>query len=248
MISLGRTSFGPNAGLSSRYVTQTNVGLLGVLIVCCWLLLGRKSGPITKMIAVGVLAGASICSGYSARAEWKLSPNRQRTYELMKARSLIGEFLSMDELKIFQAGDSPDHIKSAILIWREYSLGPFHEYRGRRQDFLVNYLSGTHAPEGEGWRWVSQEAVLLIRAGRHQSVSVTVYRPAGDYASELALAVDGAPPVTRKLPEGVSSFTLDLRPGQITRVHLTANHSIGPDQADMRNRAYVLSSIVPYTK
>ncbi len=189
MIAYGRTMFGAEAGLASRYASQTQLGLIG-LVVATLFIRGRSS-PVIRQTLLLLLSFILVSSVLSNRSEWRIAPYRHENYKKLESMTLTPQLFPDKDFQMFQDGTTPADIaaiKGAINIWRAYRLGPYGSIGHTLASATL--LSGWYGWEGNQI-WMGKESEAYFLTGPLGEMSLSAYLPAPYIPNGITLFIDG---------------------------------------------------------
>ena len=131
IILVGRLSYGITYGMSSRYVVETQLGIIGVAWIFIYYYkvkiksfdLKNFKSVLTALIICFILGGQVISNIH----EWRTSPYRKIAFEKMRSIAANSENYSNDDLMIFQY--EPQQVRVGIEIMKKYKLNVFSDYK-----------------------------------------------------------------------------------------------------------------------
>lgn len=128
LILVGRLNYGIDYGMSSRYMNETQYGLIGVLWIISLLFdisneKKRYSYYITSVVIFVILGQLS-----TNFFEWQKGPYRKIAYERMRTIALKST-LTEDDTIIFQS--DPYITRKGIEILKKYNLNVFYDYSNK---------------------------------------------------------------------------------------------------------------------
>jgi hypothetical protein len=242
MVSVGRADLGLNAGLSSRYVSQSHLAIIGIAIVLSFQII-TKARPqrLNSLIAFSLLLTLAACVAWSSKKEWSVSPYRKVAYERMVALTLFPPS-NLEELSIFQA-PPVEAMPGIIQTWKQYDLGPFNVYKTNGTFKNPIFLSGFFTPEGDGWRWMEAIGVIMVPTKDFGSLVIRGYRPDGDYANQLKISVNDELVSQSNIATGPFRITLPVPKNQMIKLALACEQSLQSDSSKTHQRAIIISKI-----
>lgn len=123
VIVIGRVrSFGVTSLISSRYVVETTIGLLGMLLIF-WKYLIEEIKWKKRIISIIVVVSVSGALLYSNFNELKIAPYRKE-YNLKMEQILLDiDNVSDEDLVIFQA--PAEQVRAGAAVMKKYKLGVY---------------------------------------------------------------------------------------------------------------------------
>lgn len=165
VIIVGRGfSFGLLSLASSRYVVETTLGYLGLIIISMMIISEEKKAifkVISGLFIVGFILLFIICN----RKEFSIGPYRKAYGESMKNIAVYLNDSSDEQLNIFQA--PPKDVREGIETMKKYQLSIWSDneyieiFFGKEKNNTNQYIiSGISNPE-DGYSWTDSEEVVL---------------------------------------------------------------------------------------
>lgn len=126
-LTIGRSGFGVEQGLSSRYITITSLGLIGTYLICSQLYSKFVSNDNKKILFLyGLLLLFVLVGVIAGYMEGIVAGEKEMAYrELTKTNLIDYNLKSDDDLKLLYP--HPDIVRDRSKILEKYHLNVFHD-------------------------------------------------------------------------------------------------------------------------
>ena len=244
MIAVGRVSFGPSAGLASRYVTQTLVGVVACAVVSSLIAISSASSRRLRAFSILLVVFLTVANICSVVSEWRISPFRLKTYQKMAAITLDPYSFKQSDFVIFQSDEPFSSILDAIAIWKQHRLGPCAHMPNQPSPLIPSFLTGFYDPEGQdAWRWIARNASFKVSGGA-KHLRIQCFRPDGPFANSVTVTVNGARVCALEIPPGTFYLDVSLPNENVFVIRIDCDRAKPPDTADRRELALIVSRVV----
>lgn len=154
--------YGVKTGFSSRYTTETQLGIIGIFWVLFFFLslIGYKR--VFKIVVQSVILVMVGLFVFSNIAEWRTGPYRKIYQNDMRTMALNYSNYSNDELSKFQA--PIEVLQEGLDIIKKYNLNVYYD---TSKDYLstgYSFGNGFYQKEN-GYRWISDVASGRFKSG-----------------------------------------------------------------------------------
>lgn len=129
MIMLARLSFGYQYAMSSRYTTDSVLGLIGLLWIFIYYIESKrkitkkKSEQIIVALSYTIMITILLSQATIYLEEWRMGPYRKHNFQYLQQIALNIDNYSDDQLAPFQA--NAKQVRIAVAIMKEYQLSVF---------------------------------------------------------------------------------------------------------------------------
>ncbi|WKL04001.1 hypothetical protein Q0F98_12410 [Paenibacillus amylolyticus] len=240
LILVARFNYGLDYGVSSRYTTDTQYGIIGLLWMSATMSTNRSLSRwnVKKIINLMLVAVVFIAYLFTNIIEWKTSPYRKIYFENLQQIALNYSNSSNDELSLFQNPNIEAVINGFRLLEKNH-LNIFSE--NNKENFFNEYLtpkSGWYEEEN-GVRWTKKEFEFLV--GRDSittfsEATISGYIPPEQNNVKMSILIDGQLTLEQAMDEGSFSIKLPLKPNvESNSIKIKLNSSFTPQKSGINN-------------
>jgi hypothetical protein len=254
MILVGRFDYGIKYGMSSRYVTYTQYGLIAILWVMFYFLC-ENSDTVSKVLKNSLLFVIGlIVVGQSLTnlKEWQIAPYRKANFTKMQMMALYPSEFDKNDFNLFQS--DTEKVFKGIDIIKKYKLNVYHDYdfnSGMKSGDIIFAGDLKSGILGSGWyekegknRWISKSAKITVKSGSEGKVIIEGNVPDFLSPNEIKVYADNELITSQSISN--SSFKLEgkIKPNSVVNLRIESSKSIIPKQNGMNNDTRELSAII----
>lgn len=247
IITVNRSSFGLNYGLTSRYTTSTIIGLVGSIIVFLYCFVNKKDKKL-RNLNILVISFIMLCLGTTNLLEWKIAPFRKKYYENLEVMALNPKLYGKNELALFQAG-SVDYVYDGFDVFKKYKLNIFSK-RMIIFSKKIKKLSGWSSDE-----WVGKDVMAIVTSGKEGKLMIEffltkdTYKKVYDSSLKVEITIDGVVANTQYFGtevfnDGPVDVTLSISKNTTSILEIKFNKSFVPMNFNMGNDLRELSVLI----
>lgn len=244
VIAVGRISvFGQETMMSSRYCTESILGICGTVIMgvrLCSVKSSKRKGYCLAVstFALLVISSALLCNAY----EMQIAPYRAIYQDGIVNAMKNAEYLDDDQLLICQA--EPLHVREAVQFLRKNELSIFSKGQESKEIYSLEDVTNIEGIDTDNWSTAS--SCLGIPTGQRGIVKIDIYIPfdLSDNAC-INVSIDGEH--YKDFPVTSGGFTLEIQtePNTRKRIGFTSNFEfINPP--DVRSLSFLITSLQSY--
>lgn len=234
--------FGVSYLISSRYVCETTLCLIGGILIFLinYYESTERQKPIALILTTFMLVLIVITMAISIVLEFKTAPYRKEYFK--KAEIILKNIknFSDEDLQIFQA-TSPDMVKHGEVIMKRYSLGAFKTDLQEYKKLFVGDTANKIGIFDDGW--AENEFEFIIKTGDKGKVVISGYYPGEITGKEMiSLTVDG---VLTEYTIRNSVFNIELNAEKNSPIEVKGicNFSSELQPPDIRQLSFIISEI-----
>lgn len=230
---------------SSRYVCETNFGLVGVSWICISYLLKypwQQKINIKRFIVCLPLIFIIVMLSFACFFEMREAPYRKQYYINLVQIMLNIDQATDTQLASFQSGN-PNLVRDGVRAMEKYKLGIFRATSNSKlseSDDIGYTLKNTKVT---GWYddgWLGKTIEFRLHTGKEGKVVVTGYYPNKITGNETGTIYIDDAATNFKISD--ANFTIDLaaKPDDIVNVKIESNFVYVPPLPDTRELSFVL--------
>jgi len=226
--------------VSSRYVVETNMLLIGTLWIIFYSYINRSNQKRSReMMVILVSAVFTILLLNIRSVEMSIAPYRKDYGDnLIKMMTNI-EKTSEEDLASFQAGNS-QLVVEGVHFLKKYQLGYFHNHNGERDSVLLSDDWSTLYEDG----WASKKCKINVKTSNQGLIMLKGFLTEWHNQGEsLEIYLNGEHYNTYCLDKNEFDIELKGYPNKENVVNIISNFQITPKPPDIRELSYVIQSI-----
>lgn len=243
LILVARLEGGITYGMSSRYTTETILGLIGIIWIL-YVVSNLIPKPVNKIIFL--ITVFTIVAGHlsSYIVEWKKAPYRKESFNTMRQLAINYNDLKKEDYAIFQ---SPEDVTyKGLQILDKYKLNVFHDFNigGTLETGILK--SGWYNKEGN-YRWIDQEAEGIFKSGDTGELIIEGSVPETLESVDLNIKVDNQNYILHS-QSGLFHFESKVEKNKVVKVRINSSKSFIPSKMglnnDVRNLSIMITNLI----
>jgi len=254
MILIARYYCGVTYGMSSRYVTDTQYGIIGAIWIIFYFFANKKEILILnkekkesryykkKAILISILILVIIGVSITNIIEWKISPFRKANFLKMRAIALDTDNITDNDIRMYQY--NKDLVIDGLKILKKNKLNVFYDFKvGYKLDDAI-LVSGWYEKEGS-FRWTGKQANTIIKSGQQGKLIINGYLPDVYKSNELKIFINDNLIYDTLLSSGQFNLQNDLDDkNKIITIRMELGSSFVPAQLGINNDQRELGIII----
>lgn len=182
LILIGRLDYGVKYGMSSRYVTDTQYGIVGATWIFIFYLFNKIKRKIVDfksyifiLICIFLVSASQLIIFFT---EWNIGPYRQENFNQLRDIAIYPELYHDSDFENFQY--PIDKVKDGLEILKKNNLNVFSEdpkflIGSNLESAKVGY--GWYSKDSNGQSWINKSSIARFKSGSNGNMSIKGYVP-----------------------------------------------------------------------
>ncbi|SDI80702.1 hypothetical protein [Paenibacillus typhae] len=230
MILVGRFDYGTSYGMASRYVTETQYGLIGVIWIIAMYILRTekiqflKFNTLIPMLCIVFIGVGQVLTNIE---EVRISPYRQAYFLDLQRIAHNVDSATSEELAKFQYPEPL--VRDGINTMKKYDLSIFKQHKEIVGIDGEGFVDGWYATEDAG-RWMAKNATFVFSDDSKKSMAIKGNVPTVYDEIVLSVFLNNKEIVSKTLYPGDFNLELSIPSSSMSEIEFKLSKSFVPSE------------------